>query len=150
VRTEEGALAHAGELKFELPIESLDVYFRLMESRPISGQTLLPLLDPQPLAGRNPFVVEGLFEELTGADLEVRAQVPGYAPQVKRFQLEPGKRSEVELVVPRPSELRVVVRDAKTSAPISGAVVMSRSELDRDRRCGGPPSAFGLRRRLRA
>jgi RNA polymerase sigma-70 factor (ECF subfamily) len=126
-----GAHVHAGELRFE-PADLGASAALLSLSQRDDLARFAELLDPIPLAGRNPLEVRGLPNELVGQSFRANAVVPGYGtPEPATFEVTDHGLSEVTLVVRAPRTIAISVEDAATHRAIANATVLSTTELER-------------------
>src|SRR6185369_4070299 len=88
------------------------------------------LLHPQPLSGGNPFQLSDLPSYISSGTFSVSAEAPALVPSDwTSFGLVPGKATRLRIVLPKPSTLEVVVRDASSGEPVPAALAISVTEL---------------------
>ena len=126
-----GAHVHEGELRLEPDsLSASAAVFRLLMREDLAR--FAELLDPIPLASKNPFEVRDLPAELLLLELRASAIVPGFGtPEPVQFRITADAPCELRLVLPEPRTVLVGVIDRETNAPIEGAGVLSVTELDR-------------------
>jgi 5-hydroxyisourate hydrolase-like protein (transthyretin family) len=121
-----GERVQQGYVRFD--IDSLAA-LSLPTSRQLALAGYRHLLEPQPLAGRNPLEIRDLPADLFPGKLRAAAEAPGFVPaEEAEFMLAAGGTTRVRLVLPRPSEIEVMAVDASTGQPIPGVRVRSLTE----------------------
>jgi RNA polymerase sigma-70 factor (ECF subfamily) len=128
---ESGAHVKAGELRLEPDGFSASAALLSLAQREDLAR-FAELLDPIPLAGRNPFEVRQLPNELVGQSFRAYAVVPGFGtPEPAKFVLDADKMCELTLTLRAPRTVTITVEDRATHHPLADATVLSTTEFER-------------------
>ncbi len=139
----DGTLLRDGELRLEIPWWSYSAVAEAFEKNPRDVTGFQHLAEvPIDLARENPVVVEDIPDELAGIEFVAFACGPGLSPAEATIRMEMQTTTEVVLAPAPVRTLAVEVRGGDSGGPVSGARVLSVTEL-RKRRLDVAPQQIG-------